>query len=160
MMKLLAFLGGFVPVASAQMMIGDGPISGAATAVPIDFTAIAVAVVGGLITVIGSVGVAFINARMKDAQSAQALSNALTNSLGAVKQAVDANLSAHPLQATIPGVTPAVAAGVQYVLNNAGDEAERFGITPAGIANKIDAKLGLAKLAPVAAPTPPIEVKK
>ena len=53
-----------------------------------------------------------------------------------------------------------MAAGVQYVLDNAGDEAARLGITQEKIASKIDAQIGLANIvtnqatAASAAPSP------
>ena len=51
-----------------------------------------------------------------------------------------------------------LAPGVQYVLDHAGSEAERFGLTPESIADKIVAQLGLknmeTNLAITAAATP------
>lgn len=114
----------------------------------IDFTSLAISVVGGLITIVGTVFVTWLQAHMKDQTAAATIGNAVTNALGAVKQAADAGLVSHPLQAKIPGITPAAAAGVQYVLDNAGPELARFtDITPATIASKIDAKIGLTKVA-------------
>lgn len=107
-----------------------------------DYTALAVSVIGGLLTVVGTVGVALINSRMKDKQAAQTLDNALTNSLGAVKNAIDAEVKTHPLQATIPGISAPLAAGVQYALGHAGNEVARFGITPEALADKIAARMG------------------
>jgi hypothetical protein len=123
----------------------------ATTATPppstIDFTSIAVAVVGGVFSIIGIVATSLINSRMKDTQAAATLNTALTNSLGAVQNAVDVGLKLHPLQATLPaGVSPQVATGVQYVLDHAGDEATRLGVTPAAMADKIEAKMGLTKI--------------
>lgn len=126
-----------------QLMLGN---EGAITS-PIDttinWTPIVLSAIGGVFAIINAVAVALINSRMSDKTSAAALDAALTNSLGAVKQAVASGLATHPLQASIPGITPAMAAGAQYVLDNAGTEAERFGITPTAIVAKIDARLGL-----------------
>ena len=122
----------------------------AATPQTIDFTPIVVAVVGGAFSVIGIVATALINSKMKDTQAAATLDKALTNSLGAVQNAVDANLQQHPLQATI-STTPSVAAGISYVMNNAGPEMARLGVTPAAVASKIEARIGLQKSNAVAA---------
>jgi hypothetical protein len=128
----------------------------------IDFTPIAVSAVGGLMTIIGSVFLFWLQSHMKDQTAAATISNAVNNALGSVQQAAAAGLASHPLQATIPGITPALAAGTQYVLDNAGPELARFAnITPATIAQKIDAKIGLTKIPaavvpPIAAPTVPL----
>lgn len=122
---------------------------------PTDFTPIVVAVVGGVFSVIGIVATALINSHMKDAQAATVLNAAIGNSLGAVQNAIDAGIRSHPLQATIPGITPALAAGVQYALDHAGQEAALRGITPAAIADKINARLGLVKMAAIMPPAVP-----
>ena len=150
------------PPAVTQLIAGAGvflspSLAWAQTAAPaatFDYTALAVSVIGGMFTVIGTVGVALINSRMKDKQAATVLDNALTNSLGAVQNAVDNGLAAHKLQVTIPGVSPTVAAGVQYVLDHAGDEAARLGVSPAAVADKIEARIGLAAIP--AAPASPV----
>ena len=114
----------------------------------IDFTAIAVSFIGGLMTIAGSLFLVWLQGHMKDQAAALVIGNAVQNALGAVKQAADAGLAAHPLQLVVPGLAAPNAAGVQYVLDNAGPELKRFaGITPETIAEKIDAKIGLGKLA-------------
>jgi H+/gluconate symporter-like permease len=118
----------------------------AATSTQVDLSTITTAIVGGAVSIVVAVATAFINSRMKDKQAAQTLDNALTNSLGVVQNTLDSSLKAHPLQVTLPGATPAVAAGVQYVLDHAGDEAKRFGVTPGAIEDKINARLGVAKM--------------
>jgi hypothetical protein len=71
----------------------------------------------------------------------------VTNSLGAMQQAAEGSvISGHP-QILLTGVSPALGVGVQYVMDHAGDEAARFGITPASIADKINARVGLASIA-------------
>jgi hypothetical protein len=114
----------------------------------IDFTSVANAAATFLLSVAGTVFLAWLSSHMKDKQAAAVIGTAVTNALGAVKQASDAGLASHPLQAQLPGITPAMAAGVQYVLDNAAPELKRYtGITPAVIAGKIDAKFGSAKIA-------------
>lgn len=136
----------FMPVAAFAQTVA---------APPTDFTPVVVAVVGGVFLVISTVATALINSHMKDAQAATVLNAAIGNSLGAMQNAVDAGIRSHPLQATIPGITPALAAGVQYGLDHAGEEAARLGVTPAAIADKINARLGLVKLAAVVPPAVP-----
>lgn len=137
----------------------------------IDFTPVAVAVVGGLITIVNAVFLAWLQSHMKDEAAKQTIANAMTNALGAVKQAADAGLEAHPLQVSIPGISPTTAAGVQYVLNNAGPELKRFTeITPELIAEKVEARIGLQAqaaavqpvvvLSPTALGTTPIVTKE
>lgn len=114
----------------------------------IDFTPIVVAIVGGLFSVIGSVFLIWLQSHMKDQAAAATIGAAVKNGLGAAQNAIDAGLTAHPLQATLPaGTSPAVAAGVAYILQNAGSEATRLGITPDALASKVEAQIGLSKIA-------------
>jgi hypothetical protein len=112
----------------------------------IDFTSAVNTLIGGLLTVVVSVFLAWLQSHMKDKAAATTIGNAVQNSVGAFQQAVSADLASHPLQAALPGISPAAAAGVQYVLNNAGPELARFGITPVSVAEKVIAKVGLANL--------------
>lgn len=115
----------------------------------IDFTSLAVTALGSLMTIIGSVFLLWLQSHMKDQAAAATIDTAVNNSLGAVQNAVVQGLAIHPLQAQIPGLNPATAAGVQYVLDHAGPELARYTtITPALIASKIEAKMGLAQLPP------------
>jgi len=127
----------------------------ATPAAVIDWTPIVVAIVGGVFSTIGIVFTSWLASHMKDEAAAATLSTAVKNALGAAQNAVDAGLASHPLQITLPaGTSPAVAAGVQYVLSQAGPEATRLGITPDSIAAKVSAQIGLANVP--AAPTAPI----
>ena len=87
-----------------------------------------------------------IQSHLKDQAAATAVSNAVKNSLGAIQQAATSTVIAYHPTVTVP-VTPQMAAGVQYVLDNAGDEAARLGITQEKIASKIEAQIGLANIA-------------
>ena len=75
------------------------------------------------------------------------LGQAVKNSLGAMQQA--STLAAQELRphVSIRGVPDSLTPGVQYVLDHAGPEAARFGITPAAIADKVVAQIGLAQIA-------------
>ena len=103
---------------------------------------------------------ALINTRMKDAQAAATLGNAVKNALGAMQQASSGAIEAAHPDVKLPGVTPAMAAGIQYVLDHAAEEALHFGISQKATAGKITAQLGLRAIdanvaaAGVLVPTP------
>ena len=115
-----------------------------------DLTGIIVAVIGGVFSIAALVVGAWISSRMKDAQSAAVLGAAVKNALGAMQQAAAGVITAQHPTITIPpmpGASPQLAVGVQYVLDHAGEEAARFGVTPGAIADKINAQVGLANIA-------------
>lgn len=117
-----------------------------------DLTGVIVAMVGGIFSILGIVATAVINSRMKDTKAAAVLGVAVVNSLGALQQASIAAVSdLHP-QVRIAGVPDKLAVGVAYVLDHAGEEAARFGITPEAIADKINAQLGLQAMATSSTP--------
>lgn len=124
----------------------------------IDLTGIATTAIAGIFSILAIVIPLMIQSHLKDAAAATALGNAVKNSLGAMQQAMQTGLVGWTPKVTIPDVTPQMAVGVQYVLDHAGPEAERFGITPYKIAEKISAQIGLgtitANLATAASPAP------
>lgn len=131
----------------------------------LDLTGIATAVIAGVFSVLAIVLPLLINARIKDSQAAATLGAAVRNSLGAMQIATEGVLTnLHPTIAlpVIPGAPPQLASGVQYVLDHAGTEAARFGITPAAIADKINAQIGLdniaANIAVAVAPLKPVNM--
>lgn len=113
----------------------------------IDLTQLLIALIGAIVTVLGSVAIALVNAHVKDATARGVLATAITNSLGAGQQAADGVVVALKPTVAIPGVPAALAPQVQYVLDHASDEATMLGVTPLGIASKINAQIGLAKIA-------------
>src|SRR4051812_22108207 len=118
----------------------------------VDLTAVTTAIVEGIFGVVMIIIPIMIQSHMKDKQAAVVLSNAVVNSLGAIKQAALEGKQP-PI---IPGVPPQVAEGVRYVMDHAREEAGRSNQTPAMIADKISAKQGLQALATdVAAAAPP-----
>src|SRR6185437_3418763 len=119
----------------------------------IDLTGLATAVIAGVFSILGVVIPMMIQYRMKDKQAAAVLSNAVTNALGAIQQAAITGKK----PPVIADVSRNVAVGVQYVADHAREELKRFpAITPALIADKIEAKQGLQSLAASAAvPTIP-----
>lgn len=134
----------------------------------ISLTAIIVSLIGTAGTIIAAVAVALINQRVKDAQLALELGNAVKNAVGAVQQGTTAMVErADP---RLHGVVPEkLVPGVQYVLDHAGEAVSRFGVTPEKVADKIVAQIGLKEieaniavsgsstpaLAPPLAPVPP-----
>jgi len=113
----------------------------------VDLTGVAVAAIGAIGLIINSVFLTWLRSHMNDKAAAETLSNAVANSVGAMQQAGQAvviNWNPHVnLPASIP---PNMVTGVQYVLDHAGEEAARFGITPLKIADKINAKIGLDEI--------------
>lgn len=117
----------------------------------VDLTPVIVAVVGGVFTVattvIGAWVTAFITSRMKDRDAAVAVSNAVKNALGKIQQAAQPVVEAEAARLDPKLRVPEyLAPGVQYVLDHAGEEAARFGMTPQAIADKIVAQLGLKNI--------------
>lgn len=110
----------------------------------IDLTGIAVSIVGGIFSILGIVISTWLVSHMKDQAAADVVSTAIKNSLGAMQQAATSEIQqAHP---QIAGVPASLAPGVQYVLDHAGDEATRLGLTPPVIASKVEAQIGLKNI--------------
>lgn len=119
----------------------------------IDLTQFLLAVIAGVFTIAAAVIPTIINKRMKDTQAASVLSAAITNALGAMQQAASTAVAAAKPGISLPAAPPQMAVGVQYVLDHAGEEAKRFGITQEAIVDKINAKIGLVKIADPAVAT-------
>jgi hypothetical protein len=84
---------------------------------------------------------------LKDAQAASVLSAAVKNSLGMASRVAEGAVVSVAPSVTLQGLTPKMAAAVQYVLDHAGPEASRFGISQEAIAEKIQAQVGLKAVA-------------
>jgi hypothetical protein len=112
----------------------------------IDLTGVATSCIAGFFGVLSVLLPAVVNARMKDTAAAAALGEAVRNSLGAMQQAGTVAAQTLAPHVSIPGVPDRLAPAVQYVIANAGDEADRLGITPEGIAGKVLAQVGLAEI--------------
>jgi len=117
----------------------------------LDLTGIAVACIAGIFGVLGPVALYMVQSHVKDVQAAAVLSAAVKNSLGAAQQAADGVASVLPRVPLPAGIPPQLVASTQYVLDHAGDEAARFGITPLAIADKVNAAIGTAKIVAAAA---------
>jgi hypothetical protein len=115
-------------------------------AATLDLTGIATAVIAGLSAILAVVIPLIMTKYMGNTAASVALKDSIANSVGAIQQAADnAIVTAKPV-VTIPGVPLSLVPGVQFVLDHAGAEAARFGITPPMLADRISAQLGLAKL--------------
>jgi hypothetical protein len=90
---------------------------------------------------------ALLNKWVTDTQARSQLEDALDHSLGAIQQAATLGIKSAAPQIAVAGITPQMSTGIQYVLDHAGAEAKRFGITPAMLADKITARIGLANIA-------------
>jgi hypothetical protein len=86
-----------------------------------------------------------INGHVKNQQMANMLSNAVQNGLGIVQQRTTAALKGADLTVETPN--PDIQSGVQYVINNAAEAISHFNIPADRIAQKLEAKLGLAEIA-------------
>jgi hypothetical protein len=114
----------------------------------IDLTQVIIATIGGFFTVGSAVFAIWLQSHMKDKEAAATILTAVKNSLGAMQQAATAGIRVADPRIALPASTPPqIAAGVQYVLDNAGAEVLRLGLTPDVIASKISAQVGLANIA-------------
>lgn len=115
----------------------------AAAAPAIDLTAIILAIIGGAFSIIVAIATAVINSRMKDGSAKDTIRAAVQNGLGAMEMATRGLVKDIKPEVQLLGVTPKMQIGVQYVLDHAGEELGRFGITPAAVADKLVAQIGL-----------------
>ena len=114
----------------------------------VDLTGIATTVIAGIFGVLGVVIPLWLRQRINNADDAAAVAKAVQNALGAIPQAATTGVTTLRPNVPLPaGTPPGVAVGVQYVLDHAGDEAARIGVTPAAIASKVVAQMGLAQIA-------------
>lgn len=111
----------------------------------VDLTGIATTAIGGLFAVLGPVLLYIIQAKIKNKQMADLLASTVQNSLGKIQQATEAQVA----NAAIlhPSLPPAIAVGAQYVADHAPEALAHFGITPAAVADKIEAQIGLSNIA-------------
>jgi hypothetical protein len=111
----------------------------------IDFTPIVVALINLAVPAIAAWATYLINARVKDRELATQLSNAVQNALGTVQQhAADSLRGKTELRMTVDD--PAIKKGVQYVIDNAAEAIAHFNIPEKRIAEKLEAKVGLAAI--------------
>lgn len=114
----------------------------AAPVAMLNWTGILTYFITSVIGVIGTVATYEITSRVKDASARTALTTAVQSALGVLNKVAADGLTNHPLQTKLPaGTSAALASAVQSVLDNAGVEAARLGVTPVDIAELIEAKL-------------------
>ena len=162
---IVSALGSAAVLAQQPPPFGTVPMTYTPAPPLLDMTQIIVALVGGLFTCLTAYIGYIINAKVKDQAARNVLSTAVNTSLGAMQNAIQAGVQAHPLQVQIPGLTAPMAASVQYVLDHADKEIEwlndqGYDITPQKIAEKIAARTGLTptiqSVTASGTPVPPI----
>jgi hypothetical protein len=119
--------------------------AGASDPKSIDLTAISVALINQIFAIVIGVATYLINARVKNQQMATLLSNAVENGLGIVQRETTAAVRRADPAITV--ANPDINAGVQYILQNAPEAISHFKISPERIAQKLEAKLGVAEIA-------------
>ena len=122
----------------------------------VDLTSVAVSVVGGIFSVLMIVVPAWLASKFNDKTAGATVAKAVSNSLGVLQQAAVSEIQATQPHVSIPGVPASLVPGVQYVLDHAGTEANRLGIDPVAIAQKIDAQIGLVKIQALQVPNAPV----
>jgi hypothetical protein len=129
-----------------------GQAAGAANGVAgVNMTQIILDLVNNLaFPIVGAFATYLINDKVKNHQLATQLSNAVQNGLGVIQQ--DATSVIKSANLTIPIQDPRFRKGVQYVLDNAEEAVAHWRISPDKIAQKLEAKIGLAELGPNGSP--------
>jgi hypothetical protein len=112
----------------------------------VDFTPIINSVLGLVFVIIAGALSNFLMNHMKDKAAAAQLATALQNGLGAMQQAEQKGTMSHPIQLELPGITAAMGAGIQYVVNQVPDALLRLNISKEEIAEKLDARLGVKNI--------------
>jgi hypothetical protein len=106
----------------------------------------------------GTVFLAWIRAHVRNQQAAEVLGNAVRNSVGAAQRAAEKGIREYGTDGRLVGVPEDMRAALQYVLDHAGGEMDRLGITPEAVVKKIDARIGLmnveSNVATAASPAP------
>jgi hypothetical protein len=111
----------------------------------IEITPVIVALINLVFPAVIGVATYIINANVKNQQMATLLTNAVQNGLGVVQQQADS--AAQKAHVAFDVQSPAIQAGVRYVVENAAEAIAHFNIPEAQIAGKLSAKLGLAAIA-------------
>lgn len=112
----------------------------------LDLTNMLLSAIGAAFTVVGAVATWLVNTYVKDAAARSIINDALQRGLGALQQSVQQAIPTAKIAAALPAALQQYAPAVQYVLDHAGDELARLGVTPAAVAAKIEAELGLLNI--------------
>lgn len=118
-----------------------------APAVTIDLTGIAASAAAAVFSIATPIFLLWVQNHIKNQAAAAVVANAVKNAVGAMQQAVQQGIVLTNPKAKIPGLSGVQQVGLQYALDHAGDEATRLGFTPAVLADKISAQLGLVNIA-------------
>lgn len=115
----------------------------------IDLTSIIVAIIGAVGTMIGAAFLAWLQSHIKDKDARDTLDKAFQNAMGAMQQSAASAVTASKPSVTvsIPGISPDLARGVQYVIDNASKQLARLPEnTPEVIADKLSARIGVKNI--------------
>ncbi|QPF87574.1 hypothetical protein IC762_15340 [Bradyrhizobium genosp. L] len=112
--------------------------------IQVDFTSIIVALINLILPAVGGIATYLINRNVKNQQLAEQLSNAVKNAVGIVQQNIDEALKNNPAVVKLQRGDAAFQKGVDYVLQHAAEAISHFKIPEQRVAEKIEAKIGLA----------------
>ena len=111
----------------------------------VDLTGIAATLATLIFGVATRVVYALIEAHIKNATMRDVLESALGNALGKMQQATQAEIAqSADLHPTISN--PLIAVGVRYAISHASEAIDHFGLAPDALADKIEARLGVAQI--------------
>ena len=113
----------------------------------IDITPLINTIIGLIFTGIIAAFASWQASHQKDKQADQSIDNALKNGLGAMQQAIQKGVSTHPMQIEMPWISAAMAAGVQYVVDQVSPEMARRNLSKEQVVKKLDARLGVQNIA-------------
>ncbi len=112
----------------------------------VDLTGVAASLAATAFSVLLTVGYAEIRAHVKNRFMQELLDGVLGAALGKMQQATAEEIA--DAQALHPDISnPLVAVGVRFAVNHADAAVEHFGLTPDAIAEKLEARIGLAQIA-------------
>lgn len=118
-----------------------------AASATVSFTSLLLSLAAAGIPIVGAVALALVNKYVKDASAAKLIDDAIASSVGTLQQVAQGSIKTVDPSLVFPAKFAAYAPGIQYVVDHAGDALTRLGITPEMVAEKIEAKVGLANVA-------------
>lgn len=123
-----------------------------------DWSPVILSFSGLLFALANAYGVMWIQKHFKDQAAEATIQNAYQNALGAMQQAEQSGLASHPLQKDIPGVSPMMATGLQYMMDQASNALARKSVTTDEMVRGLDARVGVLNIktnqATAASPAP------
>lgn len=112
----------------------------------VDLTGIATSALAGFFGILAVALPSIIDRHMRAQAARDVLRRAIHASVGALQQAGTVSGRGLAAATDVHGVPAGLAPAVRYVLDNAGEEAERLGVSAEQIAQKITAQIGLIQI--------------